>query len=329
MQQCDIASLPAPANPIGPSSGEVTPRFNHKPLLNRWACDLLGRSPASGTRKRASAEPPENVEFQPPTERRPRRSSAGAPVIQISSDVSGTESESAAKHPQPPMKKLSPSERAALLSKAAQSGLKAQVKKLSQDLSKANAKYEKARGDLIAELSKRGEGWKQIESDNKEMKAMIAQYHTRIMSELGEIKTVVDEIKATPVEIVATQAAPVPPSRPTASPDSTSRPVNLQGIRTQETMPPPALMRESPTRDYPAQRQPPLQYFNQQGYANSSPTRDDLLQQQHQSKFDARQGHASNNTAWTAPGNLGMPRKLGFDVTGEPDFECKCNFCSS
>ena len=85
MQKREIASLPKPESPTGPTSGEVTQRFNIKPFISRWAGDILGLLPKSHNRKRNKPDTPLEDDFIPP-KRRGGRAISG-PAIPISSDT--------------------------------------------------------------------------------------------------------------------------------------------------------------------------------------------------------------------------------------------------
>ena len=69
-----------PLNPTGPSNGEVTARYNHKPLIQRWSRDLLAPTPKRALMSAPTSEPP-------PSDRlvRPRRD--GKKPIVITSDT--------------------------------------------------------------------------------------------------------------------------------------------------------------------------------------------------------------------------------------------------
>lgn len=158
------------------------------------------------------------------------------------------------------------------------------------------SKYEKAQKDLVGNLANQLNGHHEAEKRttdiSKSLSEMVTQYHVKVVSKLDEVKQILEVIRSTPVEIVATQE--VCPSVPGAARCHTP---------TVRTGPPPSFM-------------PPP-------FVHSSPTREVHQFQQHQRQQSPtmfQRGYSNamiqaNHDAWNAVQQPARTHSL--DSTGE------------
>jgi septation ring formation regulator EzrA len=86
--------------------------------------------------------------------------------------------------------------------------------KLQREVTSLTGKLEKSQASVLSALSDQAamkERLKSATSDDKQMREMITQYHTKVMAELKSLKEDVASVRTTPIEIVATHEHPPPP----------------------------------------------------------------------------------------------------------------------
>ena len=266
--------------------------------MSRWAGDLLGRFTASNARKRANPDAQDDAAFPVPRNRsrRQRVDQQTNPVIEVNTE---SEPEKPRRNPPPP-KPMSKLNLANFKRESAHAGLRSENKRLTKDLLKMTSKAEKAQNDLVTELGKRCEGCTRVEADTGKLSRLISDNHAKLMEELGAIKGIVDVIRATPIEIVATQAAPQATMTPPI--DSGTRSSNPHGMMT--GMAPLVSMRASP-----------------------SPTRE--LYHHHQtSPYERHPTYLQNGMqgtphSWRSSPADAVIRQPSFDTYGEGENDCE------
>ena len=200
------------ANQPPPPQGEVTARFNLKPLAHRWATDICAALPLTPARQRQTAEEPDNLFATPPVPRiRSRRSPAGPIVItdaENSQDPAPTPGRSGPRLVNtPPNASIRKLQRNFDSLKADKESLKKANAKLQREVGTLNSKLDRSQTSLTTALSEQAamkERLKTTTTEGKIMREMITTYHTKVMSELTKIRQDVETIRSTPVEIVAT-----------------------------------------------------------------------------------------------------------------------------
>ena len=325
-QKREIASLPKPETPIGPTSGEVTQRFNIKPLISRWTGDLVGKLPKSHNRKRNKPETPLEDDFVPPKRRGGRAVLGTKDPIPISSDT-----DSGRRTP-PSKSQLTREKKENLALKTTQGLQKAKIKVLERDLAKMTTKYDKAQADLVKslgdEVGGRRESEKRAAAADKDMREMVTQYHTKVLGELDKISEVLKVMRSTPVEIIATQEVrhqPLQPYDTTSVQGQQSLTPTIQHAGTSSSfLAPSSTFRSSPSREaqnnqhqqHPTFERP---YLNAPSTLHSSPNRElqHQIQRHPPQMFERAYLNPYHQDAWKS-GQF-IPRSSPSDNTGESD----------